>query len=111
MSACYRCGAPHEPQKPHRADFDNEVDFLLASLEWLDFEHPERQEQRAAAWRRLDAAADPERLRRRILDLMMLDRPFTETEDAEFGRLVSAWHVHRRALHPTPDTTTEGTER
>lgn len=106
MSAnCYRCGAPHEPKKPHRAEFDSEVAYLLACLEWLDYEHPERQEQRALAWLRLDAAAEPERVVRRLRDLLTLDRPFTAAEESEWNDLAAIYRAHRRIVRPTPDTT------
>lgn len=110
MSAnCYRCGAPHEPKKPHRDDFDSEVAYLLACLEWLDYEHPERQEQRALAWLRLDTSAQLERVIPRLRELLALDRPFDVAETAEWDELTAIYRTRRRIVRPTPDTT-EGNE-
>ena len=97
---CWHCGAAHEPQKPRRSDFDSEPDFLIASLEWLDYEFPARgrsgRAARVAAWRHLEAATARETTRARIVALIEVDA-WTPAEAAEFDRLAVQWKALRAA--------------
>lgn len=103
MSAeCWHCHVPLEPVRPHRADFDSEPAFLMASAIWLDFTFPKRSQQRKRVreWDRLDLEADPERVVARINDLIGRDE-LTARQGAELDRLIDVWKVHRRAARPT----------
>lgn len=103
MSAeCWHCHVPLEPRRPHRAEYDSEPAFLMASALWLDFAFPKRSQQRKRIreWDRLDLEADVDRVVARINDLLLFD-DLTSKEDAELDRLIDVWKVHRRNARQT----------
>lgn len=96
-------------KRPKRRDYKSEPHYLIASLRYLDAKYPGRvgQRKRVAAWRRWNEEHDADVLRDRIRDLVLLDRPFTDAEEAEFLELVATWH---RTKHRTTTTETESTK-
>lgn len=105
--SCWHCGATHEPQKPHRADFDTEPEYLVACLEWLDYSFPERgrngRSARIAEWRQLEADADLERTRSRLGELIELD-DWTPDDAAEFDELAASWRSSRTSRNRHTET-------
>lgn len=104
--SCWRCGADYEPPKPRRSEFDNEPDFLVACLEWLDYTFPERgragQSARVAEWRRLEASTDREAVRARIRALIARDDWSTD-DAAEFDQLAATWKSLRGPITSTQE--------
>ena len=84
-------------KRPKRKRYPSDVEWHLACLRYLDAKYPGRegQRKRVVAFARWTTEQDADLLRARIRELMLLDRPLTDDEDADLLDLIAQWHRTR----------------
>jgi hypothetical protein len=81
--------------KPKRQNYDNERDWMVASLEWIERRWPDDRKARIDAWGRLDEKAQAVQARARLAELIN-SAELSPDEEAELDELAAAYRAERR---------------